>query len=101
MASWKLIATALKAQKTWSRMSPQQRQQLMNAAKTARAQGEPHARSLARSVREQGPELAHAASDAAKAHGPVVARRAARRARGGVLKASAHASEFWRSRSRS
>lgn len=101
MASWKLVATAIKAQKAWSRMSPQQRQQLMDTARTARAQGEPHARSLAKSVREQGPEVARTASDAAKTHGPVLARRAAERARDGVSKASELATELWRSRSRS
>lgn len=101
MASWKLIATAFKAQRAWRRMSPEQRQQLLGSAKAARAKSEPHARAVARSVREQAPEVARTASEAARTQGPVVARRAAERARAGALKASELASNLWRPRHRS
>ena len=40
MASWKFVALALKAQRGWKRIPPEQRRQIMeNAAKQARKHG--------------------------------------------------------------
>jgi hypothetical protein len=56
MASWKFVALALKAQRGWKRIPPEQRRQIMeNAAKQARKHGPvvaKRAAEIARQVRK-------------------------------------------------
>ncbi|MGH3022365.1 MAG: hypothetical protein ACRDNI_01795 [Gaiellaceae bacterium] len=55
MATWKLALLALKAQRTWKRLPPERRRQIMEAAQvTARK----HGPVVAKAVREQGPVVA-------------------------------------------
>jgi hypothetical protein len=52
---------AVKAKRTWDRIPPEQRAQILEGAKTT--------------VRTHGPVVAKKAADTAKVHGPKVARR--------------------------
>jgi acyl-CoA reductase-like NAD-dependent aldehyde dehydrogenase len=55
MAAWKIALLALKAQRGWKRIPPEQRRRLVTAAQTtARKQGPV----IAKTVREQGPVVA-------------------------------------------
>lgn len=52
---------AVKAKRTWDRIPPEQRAQILEGAKTT--------------VRTRGPIVAKKAADSARVHGPKVARR--------------------------
>jgi acyl-CoA reductase-like NAD-dependent aldehyde dehydrogenase len=55
MATWKLALLALKAQRSWKRIPPEQRRRLMEAAQTSARK---HGPVIAKTVREQGPVVA-------------------------------------------
>ena len=63
MAAWKLALLAMKAQRGWKRIPPDQRRRLLEAAQT--------------SARKHGPVIAKTVRD----QGPVVAKRVAERVR--------------------
>jgi hypothetical protein len=56
-----MLAAALKAKRTWDRIPPEQRQRMLEGAKTT--------------VRTQGPIVAKKVADTARTQGPIVARR--------------------------
>jgi acyl-CoA reductase-like NAD-dependent aldehyde dehydrogenase len=55
MATWKLAFLALKAQRGWKRIPPEQRRRLLDAAQTS---AKKHGPVIAKTVREQGPVVA-------------------------------------------
>jgi len=59
-----MMAAAMKAKKTWDRIPPEKRQQMLEGAKTT--------------VKTQGPIVAKKAADTARTQAPIVARRIAR-----------------------
>jgi acyl-CoA reductase-like NAD-dependent aldehyde dehydrogenase len=63
VAAWKLALLAMKAQRGWKRIPPDQRRRLLEAAQT--------------SARKHGPVIAKTVRD----QGPVVAKRVAERVR--------------------
>ena len=62
-----MLAAAMKAKRTWDRIPPEQRQRVLESAKTT--------------VKTQGPIVARKAAETARTHGPIVARKAAETAR--------------------
>jgi acyl-CoA reductase-like NAD-dependent aldehyde dehydrogenase len=58
-----LMAAAMKAKRSWERIPPEQRQRMLQGAKTT--------------VQTKGPIVARKAADTARAHGPTIARAAA------------------------
>jgi hypothetical protein len=56
-----MLAAALKAKRTWDRIPPEQRQRMLEGAKTT--------------VRTHGPIVAKKVADTARTQGPTVARR--------------------------
>jgi hypothetical protein len=77
-----IVTAALKAKRTWDRVPPARREQLVEGAKTTvRTHGPVVARKVADTARAQGPVVAKRVADTARAQGPVVAKRVADTAR--------------------
>ncbi len=55
MAAWKLALLAMKVQRTWRRLPPERRKQLLDAAQTTARK---HGPVVAKTVRDQGPVVA-------------------------------------------
>ena len=77
-SKWKLaMAAAMKAKRSWERLPPEQRQKIVDGAKTT--------------VTTKGPIVAKKAADTARTHGPVIAQKAAETAQKAAAAARAQA----------
>jgi acyl-CoA reductase-like NAD-dependent aldehyde dehydrogenase len=55
MAAFKVLLVAMKAQRSWRRIPPEQRRRILEAAQSS---AKKHGPTVARAVRDQGPPMA-------------------------------------------